>query len=118
MKWIFIVPVLALFLIQSASASETVKGAKKDMATFKREMNVKLNSLESEIARLKEQAKVKGGEAKQRAVIELEEARDQVKRDLAELETKSESNWQKLKNKVAITLDRLNTKAQRALVEN
>lgn len=100
------------------ASSQTVEGAKQDLAVFKNEMSLKLNSLEHEIAKLKIQAREQGREARQRAVIELEEARDQIRKDLAELENKSESQWSKVKNRLALALDRLNTKAQRALAEN
>lgn len=117
-KLIIFVTAVITVTASLASASQAVAGAKQDLAAFKHEMNVKLNSLDHEIARLRVQARAQGQEAKQRALIELEEARTQIRSDLAALENKSESHWRKVKNRLALALDRLNAKAQRALSEN
>lgn len=119
MKWILIFALSIWALAGSvAFSSETVKGAKKDFAVFKQEMNVKLNSLNRDITRLREEARVKGGEARQKTVAELEQARDKVRADLAELEKKSEGSWRKFKRRMANSLDRLNSRAQKMLSED
>jgi hypothetical protein len=100
-----------------AAESETVKGAKKDMDAFKKEMSVKLESLEKQIAEIKTKAQAKGGEAKAKTVADLESARDSVKAKMAALSENSKDSWQSMKKSVAESVDSLNAKVQKALHE-
>jgi prefoldin subunit 5 len=106
-----IVPVAAL------AASETVKGAKKDFAEFKETMGKKIDTMEKQIAELKEKAKQKGGEAHAKTVAELEASRDKLKSEFAELKEDSQEGWKGLKEKLSSTADSLNQKIQKALKE-
>lgn len=107
-----------VFILTSALwASEAVEGFKKDMTTFKQEMTVKLDNLEKEITMLKEKTQVKGRETKQKTVTELEATRDKVRAELNDIEKSSESNWIKIKNKIAKSIDKLNAKTQKLLKE-
>lgn len=95
----------------SFAASETVKGAKKDIAQFKQEMAVKLESLEKQIAELK----AKGGKAKSKTVAELEGSRDAVKAKLSKVSEDGKDGWESLKKNLADSMNKLNDKVQKAL---
>jgi Sec-independent protein translocase protein TatA len=97
--------------------SATLAGFKKDMADFKNEMSMKLDSAEAEILALKEKAKVKGTKIKQTTINDLESTKAKIKTDLNSLDKSSESAWKSMKTKIANTMDSLNTKTQKALNE-
>lgn len=97
--------------------SATAAGFKEDMASFKQEMSMKLESAEAEIMTLKEKAKVKGSHVKQTTIADLEKTKMKIKTDLDNLEKSSESNWKSMKTKIANAMNNLNTKTQKALRE-
>jgi prefoldin subunit 5 len=99
------------------AASETVKGAKKDFTEFKETMGKKMETMEAQIAELKEKAKQKGGEVHAKTVTELEASRDRLKKEMAELKEGSQENWKGMKEKLSGTADSLNRKIQKALKE-
>lgn len=105
------------FFCTYTNASETVTGAKKDIATFKQEMTVKLQSIELEIEKIKEKTKDKSTDAQNAAIKNIEETRNKIKADLDEIEKVSETNWKKFKNRVAKSVDKLNARTQ-ALLKN
>ncbi|MFN7903999.1 MAG: hypothetical protein ACK5P5_02345 [Pseudobdellovibrionaceae bacterium] len=107
--------VTALSFISSASASETVKGAKKDYQSFKEEMSVKLEAAEKNLSELKAKTKEKSTSLKAKTVAELEETRDKLKAELNSLEEKSQSNWSSLKKSFASSMEKFNSKVQKAL---
>lgn len=104
-----------VFSTAFANSSETVKGAEKDLAAFKQEMTIKLKSIEVEIAKLNEKAKTKSNTAQVKAVKNLEETRDKINVQLDELEKASESNWKKLKTRIAKSVEKLNARTQALL---
>ena len=106
---------LTLFFAHSVFSSETLKGAKKDIETFKTEMNVKLEKVEKELMLLKAKAKNKGSEIEQKTANELENTRMQLKKELSEIKDDSHDGWSKLKSNLAESFDKLNTKVQKAL---
>lgn len=97
--------------------SHAAAGAKQDMAMFKQEMSMKLESAEAQIMALKEKAKVKGSNVKQSTIADLESTKMRIKNDLSALEKSSETNWKKMKSKIATAMDDLNTKTQKLLRE-
>ena len=101
----------------TTTESATLAGFKKDMADFKHEMSMKLDSAESEITALKEKAKAKGSKVKQTTINDLESTKARIKTDLNSLDKSSESAWKSMKTKIANTMDSLNTKTQKALNE-
>ena len=116
MKKLFVLVVSALFIVAIGSyASETVKGAKKDYAEFKKEMSEQLDAVEKKIAELKEQASQKGGETKEKTVKELEETRDKLKVELAQMQDDGKQGWKKFKKNLATGIESLNAKVQKAL---
>ena len=110
-----ILALLTAFSLNSFAASETVKGAQKDYDTFKKEMSVKLEDTEKQLAELKSKAKEKGTDVKNKTVAELEESRDKLKNQLNELEKNGKEGWASFKKNFADSLDRLNLKIQKAL---
>ncbi|WP_409479847.1 hypothetical protein [Pseudobdellovibrio sp. HCB154] len=97
--------------------SATAAGFKEDMASFKQEMSMKLESAEAEIMALKEKAKMKGSKVKQTTIADLEKTKARIKTDLDNLDKSSESSWKNMKTKIATAMDNLNTKTQKALRE-
>ena len=108
---------ISFFPSVSFAASETVKGAKKDFTEFKETMGKKMETMEKQIAELKDKAKQKGGEAHTKTVAELEASRDKLKKEMAELKEDSQEGWKGLKEKLSSTADSLNQKIQKALKE-
>lgn len=101
----------------TATESNTAAGVKQDMATFKQEMSVKLESAEAQITALKAKAKVKGSNVKQATIADLESTKLKIKNDLAALDKSSETTWTTMKSKIATAMDDLNTKTQKLLRE-
>ncbi len=99
----------------SAFASETVKGAKKDLSQFKTEMNTKLEKIEDELKELRANANEKGSDAKKKTVSELEQMRDNLRAKVNDLSEDSGDAWQKFKKGLADSADELNAKIQNAL---
>lgn len=99
----------------SAFASETVKGAKKDIEAFKKEMAVKLEETEKKLAELRNKAGKKGDQMQTNAVKELETTRDTLKAELNDAKSDAHTNWSKFKVKMAKSIDELNEKIQKKL---
>lgn len=106
-----------VFVFASAFASETTKGIKKDYESFKQEMSAKLEATEQKIAELKSEAQAKGDKSKEKTIQTLEETRDKLKSELEEAKTASKSTWGRFKKSFAASVDRLNTKVQKAIKE-
>ena len=105
-----------LFFAQlSAQASETAKGVQKDFEKFKMEMSVKLDSVERQLVELRAKASSKGGATQEAVIGDLEKAQAQLKKDLGKLQDTGKNDWQKLKSDFAESLDRLNSKIQKAV---
>lgn len=101
----------------AAHASETVKGAKKDLDAFKKEMTVKLEATEKKLAELKIKAKAKGDAAQEKTVAELEQTKEKLQAELSDLKDDTKSSWTKFKAGLADSVDRLNAKIQKSLKE-
>ncbi|MBX3022421.1 MAG: hypothetical protein KF799_12175 [Bdellovibrionales bacterium] len=114
--WVTLVALSGLVYF-GAQASETVKGAKKDIETFKQEMNTKIDEADKEIAALKEAAKQKTDAAKEQTIKDLEATREKLRADLKALKEESGSKWAQMKKSFADSVDRLNSKVQKALKE-
>lgn len=109
--------VLVTLLSPFASASETVKGAKKDFEEFKKEMSVKLDTAEKKIEELRVAAKVKGNQTQEKLAVELEQAKNNLKKQQADLKYESETGWKRVKQSFSEAADNLNAKIQKALKE-
>jgi len=116
-KFILLLFSFVTLLHFSATASETVKGAKKDLENFKTEMTTKLDKVEKELMLLKAKAKNKKDEVKEKTITELEENRAQLKSDLEKIKEDGSSGWKKLKGGIADSFDKLNSKIQKAMKE-
>jgi phage-related minor tail protein len=103
------------FMVSPVKASETVNGAKKDLAEFRDDMKVRLQVLDGEITEAKEKAKVTGSRVQQKTLVELEKTRDKIRVDLEKLGQTTGGNWRKLKLKVADSVDNLNNRVQALL---
>ena len=95
-------------------ASETIKGAQKDMESFKKEMAVKLDEVEKKLESLRDQAKDKGTAAKEKTIEGLEKSKDQLETELNALKEDTQSGWDRTKQNFAKALDNLNAKIQKA----
>jgi hypothetical protein len=116
MKSVIIISVL-VFGFLFAQASETVQGLKKDYATFKQDMQVKLNETEAKIAELKAKAAAKSSAAQSKSITEYEQTRDKLKIQLDDMEKAGESKWKRAKRRMAESIDKLNKKVQKSLEE-
>ncbi len=108
---------ILVFGFLSVQASETVQGAKKDYATFKQDMQVKLNETEAKIAELKAKAAAKSTAAQEKSITEYEKTRDKLKVQLEEMGKAGESKWKRTKRRMAESIDKLNKKVQKSLEE-
>lgn len=116
MKKLFkFISVAILFSALSATASETVEGAKKDYESFKQEMSIKLDKVENELAELKTKAKQKGSDAQDDAIVELEKTQAKLKAELVEAKQATNKGWKNFKVKFAASVDTLNSKIQKKL---
>ena len=102
-------------LISTAVASETVEGAKKDLAAFKQDLHQKLETLDTEMQKLREQAKQKGQDVKSKTVTELESARNQLKTKIDQLQASSHKNWEKVKTNLSESYQKLSDRVHSAL---
>lgn len=116
MKNIFVSMILVLGCL-SVQASEAVQGLKKDYATFKQDMQVKLNETEARIAELKTKEAAKSSAAQEKSITEYEQTRDKLKVQLDEMEKAGESKWKRTKRRMAESIDKLNKKVQKSLEE-
>ena len=107
--------IFGLFFVVGLQASETSEGLKKDVAEFKQTMNVKLEALDAKIVKLKEKTKTTTSEVETKALTELEDSRDRLRKQITELEVSSKTGWKKMKNRMSYAADKLNKKAQSLL---
>ncbi len=112
---ILIAFVFGFVLSSYVHSSETVEGAKKDFQTFKKDMNKRMDSLETQIKELKTKAKEHGEAAEEKTVTGLENAKNRLSEDLRKLQFESEKNFKKFKTEFASSLDNLNARIQKAL---
>ncbi len=112
-----IMSVILVFGFVAAQASETVQGMKKDYATFKQDMQLKLNETESKIAELKLKAQAKSSAAQEKSIAEYEQSRDKLKAQLDEMGKAGESKWRRAKRRMAESINKLNKKVQKSLEE-
>lgn len=114
--WIvWLLPIL--FVSTVSQASETVKGARKDYETFRKEMTVRLESVEKQLAELKEKAKEKSGDTQAETVKQLEATRAQLRSQLESWQSEGRRGWRRFKKKFAESMDRLNSRVQDALAD-
>ncbi|MFN7729514.1 MAG: hypothetical protein ACK5P7_10200 [Bdellovibrio sp.] len=99
----------------SASALETVDGAKKDYETAKVEMAAKLGALDQKIEELKASTAAKSTAAKEKTLKEIQINRDKLRADYELMKDATDSKWKSFKKRFAQSIDRMNAKAQRAL---
>ena len=115
MKIIFLMIAFFLFVPHALADSETVKGAKKDLDTFKSEMTTKLNEVDRQLDELRAKAKANGKAAQEQTTRELEEKRARLKAQLDSLSDEGKSNWKKMKKSVSESVDALHDKVKKAL---
>lgn len=108
---------LTLFFtpIQPNFASETIKGAKKDLDAFKQEMSVELAAIEKNLKVMTEKAEKKSDVAYKDAVTDLTEKRDSLRSDLYDLDADTKGEWKKAKSSLSSSLNSLNERIQKAL---
>lgn len=104
---------LLLFSSGAFADSETLKGVRKDVQTFKQDMQGRLEQLDQTIERLKKE----GGTHKTKAIAELESARDRVRKQVGEATSASQGRWAKWKRQVSESVDDLNRRVQKVLEE-
>ena len=114
---ILLVSVFSLFFAVGASASETVEGVKKDYATFKAEMQTKLDALDLKLNRLVTEGKENGKAARDKAAVDLRAAREDLRRQLEEGRETSAEKWHRFKKDFGRSVDKLNDRLQKALNE-
>lgn len=97
------------------SESETIKGAKADLTSFKKDISAKLDAVDKQLTELKEKAKAKGSKVSDKTVHELEEARSSLRARLEEVKDDSQTGWANMKANIAKSMDDLNKKVQEAM---
>lgn len=102
-------------LSTSHAELETIKGAQKDFESFKKEMSLKLEDVESQITQLQENAKIKGDEVHQKYAKELADKRLKLKSEIDSLNNETKTNWTKMKKNLSESIDNLHAKAKKAL---
>lgn len=105
-------------LLQSSFASETVKGAKKDLEVFKQEMSAKLQVIENDLKVMSEKAEKKSDTLYNDAVKDLKVKRDKLRSDLNELQADTKGEWKEAKAKISSSLNSLNERVQKALKDD
>lgn len=115
LRKIFALGLLIAVVGLSSYGSETVKGVKADIESFKAEMSQKLDKVEEELVELRAKAKEKGSDAKEDVIADLEKSRDRLKSELEKVDDKVSENWKKFKENFAKSLDNLNSKIQKSL---
>jgi tRNA(Ile)-lysidine synthase TilS/MesJ len=101
--------------ISFAYASEAINGVKKDVANFKQEMTIKLESVEKELEALHTKAKVKGSEIQDNTIKDLELTRNKLRKELNNIEDSTKSNWKQVKKDFSESINALHAKLQKAL---
>ena len=105
---------LVIFGMQTF-ALETVKGAKKDIESFKTEISAQLDTFEKKIEELKLKAKDKSHVVKDETIQDLEASRNSLKSELNKLEDSSKNNWKKMRKGISDSVRALHGKIQKAL---
>ena len=103
----------SLIVGEASAESETVKGVKKDFTAFRQEMDEKLDAAEKKLKELKE----KSGQNSDAMIAELESSTAKLKKEVSELKDDGQDGWRSFKKSLSASLDRLNTKIQKALRE-
>jgi len=103
------------FSFSASHASETVKGAKKDIESFKKEMAAKLEESEKRLKELRSKAAKKGDQVQDQTVQELEATQSRLKGELDTAKVEAKSNWAKFKSTMASSIEDLNAKIQKKL---
>jgi DNA anti-recombination protein RmuC len=104
-----------LMPLAQSFASETLKGADKDLDSFKKEMGEKLDRVERELQSLRVKTKTKGNEVQQNVLRDLEKTRNQLRNELDSMEAKSKDNWKDMKKSLSESFEKLHSKLQNAL---
>lgn len=113
MKLVLII--LCVTSIQISFASETLKGAKKDLDTFKQEMSVELQEVEKNLKALSEKAEKKSDSTYEETLKELRAKRDKLRSEISSLEADTKGEWKNIKSKMSSSLNSLNERIQKAL---
>jgi len=92
-----------------------MKGAKEDYATFKRDMNTKLEQADKQLKDLKDQVQTKGQEVSAKTMSDLERSRNELRAQIDELKDETQAGWSRTKARLAKSFDELNKKIQGAL---
>lgn len=107
---------LTIALVYSAAqASETIKGAKKDYQTFKKNMEGQLEVADKKLEELKAKGVDKVDEAHKTTVSDLEATKSKLKLDLEKLKADGEKATKEFKSKLAESISSLNERIQKAL---
>lgn len=114
MTKLFAITIFSL-LIHSGYASETMKGAKKDLDVFKQEMSLELKNIETNLKSMSEKAKSNSSASYKEAVKEITQKRDQLRSDLYDLQADTKGEWKQSKGKISTALNGLNERIQKAL---
>ena len=104
-----------ILLILPVSAMESVKGAKKDLETFKQEMSLEFHKIENDLKLMTEKAEKKTDAAYRNSVKELSDARDKLRSDLDHLEADAKGEWKEAKNTISTSMEKLHAKIQQGL---
>lgn len=111
----FVTTLLLISLMLPTFASETVKGARKDLDKFKQEMSVELQNIENKLKKLSEDSQKKGSAAYKKSVQDLIKSREKLRSDLYDLQADAKGEWKEAKSELSKSLNKLNSKIQEAL---
>lgn len=111
----FLTLVLLAIMMNPVIASETVKGAEKDLDSFKQEMSVRLEKIENNLKEMSAKAEKSGNSVYKDAVKDLTQKRDKLRSELYDLKKDSQGGWEAAKSKISSSLNSLNEKIQKAL---
>jgi len=108
-----------LLLAQSPAFAilETVKGAQKDVESFKRDMTAKLIEIDKKIDTLEKKAEARKNDFQKKAAADYDKLQAKLSNDVEKLKADAEGDWKQAKNDLAISIDSLNTKVQQTLKE-
>ena len=113
MRLVFFISMV--FLIQTTFASETIKGAKKDLDQFKHEMSVELEKMEKNLKVMSEKAEKKSDTVYKDTLKEMTIKRDKLRVELNTLEADAKGKWKDAKTNISSSLNSLNERIQKAL---
>ncbi|MCM2349399.1 MAG: hypothetical protein NDI69_05205 [Bacteriovoracaceae bacterium] len=111
----FFTTLLLVSLMLPTFASETVKGARKDLDKFKQEMSVELQDIENKLKKLSEDSQKKGSAAYKQTIQDLNKSREKLRSDLYDLEADAKGEWKEAKSELSKSIDKLNSRIQEAL---